>query len=603
MACVKALKTDAYFAIIMVDMDNITTGEVWERFKRFFEKNGHQLLPPASLVPENDASVLFTTAGMHQFKGYYLKPDLAPAARVITNQPAVRTTDIEEVGDETHLTAFEMLGNFSFGYPKKDGSYFKEEAINLAWQLLTKVYGFPKERMHATYFLGDNETPADLESKAILSKVTSLSEEDIRPQGREDNFWGPTGVEGPCGPTVEFYVDNVEIWNLVFNQFYAKKGKFTELEYQGVDTGAGLERVTATLNGKRSVYTIDVIAPLALVIGAADSKPAKIIIDHVRAVAMLIKDGVLPSNKEQGYVLRRLIRRMLKSAEDIKLPPEKFKELFLVLAEVWGDRYPELREKREVIFSQFEKERKKYAEALRSGIKELKKLFLERPNRTWGREAFYLYESFGLPPEMAYEDLIKMGVKLDLEAAKREYRQAERSHQELSRAGIGKFKGGLAGHSPEEVRLHTATHLLLAALRKVLGDHVVQRGSNITPERLRLDFSHPEKVSPEEIAKVQELVNDWIKSGLLVSRQEMSKEKAFSSGAMGVFDQKYGGVVSVYTVGGEKEPVSKEICGGPHVQNSRMIGKLKIVKEEASSAGVRRIKAVLEPADGQFSAV
>lgn len=564
------------------------TQEIWERFKSFYKEHGHLEMPPASVVPENDASVLFTTAGMQQFKGFYLKPETAPSVRIISCQPCVRTSDIEEVGDNTHLTVFEMLGNFSFGYPDCEHSYFKEEAIKLAWQFLTKELGIDTTRLHATYFYGDDKTPKDTESKELLKKITDLPEEKIYPQGREDNFWGPTGFEGPCGPTVEFHVDNVEIWNLVFNEFYFKDGKFTPLKYKGVDTGFGLDRV-----GHASVYENDCLAPLMQIIGQ-DGQRARIIADHIRAIAMTVKDGVRPLNKEQGYVLRRLIRRAIKAAVDIELPEVKFSALFAKTAQVWQKRYPEVGKKLDEIVNVFATEHQKYSQTIKKGSIELKRLFKEEPHRSWGKEAFYLYESFGLPPEMTYEDLVRLGVDLDLEKANTEYKEAEKTHQNLSRAGVGKFKGGLSGHLPEEVRMHTATHLLQAALRTVLGNHVFQKGSNITSERLRFDFSHPQKMTTEEIKESEHLVNQWISEGLKVTRTEMAKETAKKSGALGVFDRKYGDNVSVYTIGEDQSMVSKELCGGPHVANTRMIGRLKIVKEEASSAGVRRIKAILE---------
>jgi len=570
-----------------------TTESVWQKFQDFFKKKGHLLRPAAPIIPENEASVLFTSAGMQQFKQYYLEPQKAPSPRIVSCQPCLRTTDIDEVGDETHLTIFEMLGNFSFGYPEVSGSYFKKETIEFAWEFLTKVLNIPPERLRVTYFSGDKEIPEDVESKKLLLQITGLPQTKILPRDREENFWGPTGESGPCGRTVEIQMDGIEIWNLVFNEFLYREGKFLPLKYLGVDTGAGLERLTALLNNTFSVYEVDTLKPVEERIAVPSAK-SRIIVDHLRAITHLIVVGVFPSNKEQGYVLRRLIRRTLKAGLDLQLREGIYKELFSLILSLWKDRYPSLQKKLPTILTVFEKEQQKYLKVLKEGIEEFQKLYQKDPNRDWGETAFYLYTSFGLPPEMTFEDVVKLRGQLDLESAWQGFREAERRHRETSRADLRRFKGGLAGYSPQEIRLHTATHLLQAALRRILGSHVVQKGANINPERLRFDFAHPHKLTEAEITKIEQLVNDWIEEGLPVEKVEMNKEEALKSGALGVFLERYTDKVFVYTIKDKDEIVSKEICGGPHVKNTRMLGRFKILKEESSSLGVRRIRATVE---------
>ncbi|HPL01537.1 MAG TPA: alanine--tRNA ligase, partial [bacterium] len=532
------------------------------------------------LVPENDPSVLFTTAGMQQFKRYYLFPDEASSARVATCQKCLRTGDIDEVGDESHLTFFEMLGNFSFGYPNKEESYFKEEAISYAWEFLTEVLKIDKSRIYATYFAGDKNIPEDTVSREILGKIDGLAE--VKPQGFEDNFWS-LGTEGsPGGPTVEFYVDGIEVWNLVFNHFVFKNGEYFESDQKGVDTGMGLERLTAVIQGEKDVYKTDIYRPIIEKIEEIsgkkyneNKKAFRIIADHVRAATALISDGVLPSNKDRGYVLRRLIRRAIIKGEEIGIK-KNFVSTFSY---------------ENSVSKELEREESKFRETLAVGLKEFEKWFSwqSKPNRKIipGSVVFDLYQTYGFPIELTEEIAQDRGLTIE----KKEFERKLSEHQEKSRtASAGMFKGGLADNKVETMRLHTAAHLLLAALRQVLSPEVSQKGSNITEERLRFDFNWPEKLSTEQISEVEKIVNEKISDDLPVKMEEMSLEAAKQSGATGVFDDRYGEKVKVYSI----DKFSCEICGGPHVERTGELGHFKIIKEESSSAGVRRIKAILE---------
>ncbi len=577
--------------------------ELVKLFIDFFEGKGHAVIPSSSLVPENDPSVLFTTAGMQQFKRYYLFPDEAPSARITTCQKCVRTGDIDEVGDETHLTFFEMLGNFSFGYPEINNSYFKEEAIKLAWEFLTKELIIDKSRIYATYFKDDvAEVPEDKESLDILQKVEGLS--DIRSQGFDDNFWS-LGTEGsPGGPTVEFYVDGVEVWNLVFNEFVLKNGTYEAVKLKGVDTGMGLERLTAMMQGKSDVYQTDIFKSVINRIEAlceleygdrADNKcedcwvavrkDMRIVADHIRSAVFMINDGVEPSNKGQGYILRRLIRRAIVRARNLKI-----EKIFTVeIAKQVIGVPSEYGFKDERIISELEKEETKFRSTLSGGLKIIsgKELFD-------GKVLFDLYQTSGIPLEIALEE-IKNQKKEVSKSSIEEFCGLLKGHQEKSRtASAGMFKGGLADNKIETTRLHTAAHLLLAVLRKVLGEQVEQKGSNITEERLRFDFNNSEKLTPDQIEQVENIVNEKISESLSVVMQEMEIEEAKKSGATGSFSDRYGDKVKIFTIGPMEEPFSREICGGPHVQNTSELGHFKITKEESSSSGVRRIKAILE---------
>lgn len=541
--------------------------ELRQKYLDFFEAKGHKILSPASLVPKDDPSVLFTTAGMQQFKRFYAEPSEAPNSKVATCQPCVRTSDIDEVGDATHLTFFEMLGNFSFN------NYFKKEAIELAWEFLTKVLKVDKARIYATYFEGNEIAPVDSESLKILKNIEGLKK--IEPQGA-DNFWSLGTENSPGGPTVEFYVDNVEIWNLVFNEYIFKNGKFEKSEFRGVDTGMGLERLVTVLNNKSSVYETDLFESILNKIESS-SDQKRIIADHIKAAVFIINDGVIPANKDQGYIVRRLIRRAMVKAGSIELS-ELAEQIFALYEGIYEF-------KRDFIISEIKKEEDKFCKTLNTGLR-----ILESKKELIGKDLFDLYQSYGLPIEIAIEEAKNKNIILT-DSAIKDYQDLLKAHQEQSRtASAGMFKGGLTTQSEQATKYHTATHLLLAALRQVLGKDIHQKGSNINDERLRFDFSWPEKLTSEQIEKIEELVNQKIKSDLPVSMEQMKLEDAQNCGVVGEFNEKYGNLVKVYSIA----DFSKEICGGPHVSHTGEMGQFKIVKEESSSAGVRRIKAILE---------
>ncbi len=571
---------------------NISSNKLRELFIRFFESRGHQLVSHSTLVP-SDPSVLFTTAGMQQFKSHYLNPEKAPHRRVVTIQPSFRTTDIDEVGDNTHLTLFEMLGNFSFGYGADNKeAYFKEDAIKWAWEFLTGQdwLGIPYERVSATYFKGDNIIPRDSVSRDVLDFIGGCDK--IIPATREDNFWGPTGMEGPCGPTVEFYVDGVEVWNLVFNEYYFKNNKFTKLTYGGVDTGAGLERLVAVLGHLDNVYETDVFKPLVDAIekaGVRNRAKQRIVADHVKAAVFALADGITPSNKEAGYVVRRLIRRAMVAAGDghEQLLNETARQVMVI----YGGYYSHLKA---VDIGILEREIVKWRPIKLTGEKYLNKIAGRGISKVSGQEAFDLYQSHGFPIELTEEMARERKLEVDVAG----FWHALEEHQKKSRAGASKkFKGGLEGQSEIEVRYHTATHLLHRALQDVLGEHSFQRGSNITKERLRFDFAHPHAVTKDELAQIEEIVNQKICDALLVTHKHLSPSEATAAGAIGLFNEKYGNEVIVYAIGPwseESAPYSLEICGGPHVDNTAEIGRFKIIKEESVSAGIRRIRATIE---------
>jgi alanyl-tRNA synthetase len=635
----------------------MTAKDLREKFLKFMESKGHTIIPSASLVPsEVDPSVLFTTAGMQQFKEYYLNPEVSKDARIATIQKCIRTGDIDEVGDKTHLTFFEMLGNFSFGYPDKKDSYFKQDSINYAWEFLTKVLEIDKKRIYATYFKGEKGVAEDLESLKILKGINSLDK--IMPQGFDDNFWSLGTENSPGGPTVEFYVDGIEVWNLVFNEYVLKNGNYEPSNDKGVDTGAGFERLLAVLNNKETIFETELFAPIIEKIEELSGykygeksdeehkkvdgqcwvdarKSFRIIADHIKASVFMISDGVVPSNVGRGYVVRRLVRRAVRYGKQLGIENNFIIHIASAVVEVYEEFYPELKEKEKFIFEELKKEENKFMAVISDGLKKSEKVFkTKKPieneiyNRVMrfddkkevfrklyrnredqnnefkkegikittqellnatisGKEAFDLYQTYGFPIEMIIELVQARNLFVDIEDFEKELKQ----HQELSRtASAGMFKGGLADSSEETKKLHTAAHLLLAALRKVLGEDVYQKGSNITSERLRFDFSYPEKLTPEQIKKTEDLVNEAIAKKMPVVCDEMSLAEAKKKGAMGVFEAKYGEKVKVYKIG----EMSNEICGGPHVDNTGALGRFKITKEESSSAGVRRIKAVLE---------
>lgn len=521
----------------------MTSGEIRSKFLEFFKQRGHTIVPSSSLVPEGDSSVLFTTAGMQQFKPYYLGKPSPYGNSVASIQKCIRTSDIDEVGDERHLTFFEMLGNFSFGLPGQ-GGYWKKEAIQYAYDFITKEMSLKID--YVTVFAGEDSVPEDKESEEIWKSIDSNIE--VKKFGRSDNFWGPTGEEGPCGPTTEIYVNGIEIWNIVFNEFYQNKDKsLRPLEIKGIDTGMGLERLAMVSQNVSTVFDTDLFP------SHPKTREERILADHTRAIRGMLEEGLKPSNKDQGYILRRLIRKVL----------------------LYKNRYNfEIQIESEVL----KQEEVKFNEALEAGQKKLQA----------GEDPFVLYTSYGFPLEMIKE----LGIEVD----EKDFQEKFKQHQEISKAGMEqKFKGGLAGHGEMEVKYHTATHLLHQALHDVLGDEVGQKGSNITSERLRFDFSFPRKMTDEEKKRVEEIVNAKIVDGLPVNKAVMPKLEAEKTGARHFFGEKYPDEVSVYYIGDSLEGAySKEFCGGPHVENLSSLGKFKITKEEAVSAGVRRIKAVLE---------
>ncbi|MEK7664255.1 MAG: alanine--tRNA ligase-related protein [Patescibacteria group bacterium] len=566
------------------------SSQLRKKFLTFFERHGHKIVPSSSLLP-TDPSVLFTTAGMQQFKPYYLGEKSPWGPNVASCQKCIRTSDIEEVGDERHLTFFEMLGNFSFGGPALKGveGYFKERAIQLAHEFIVKELKL--EIDYVAVFSPDKVADGDWrkgvaedrESYEIWKKY--LPENKINKEGI-DNFWGPTGDEGPCGPTTEIYVNGIEIWNIVFNEFFCDKNKKLEkLPTPGVDTGMGLERLAMVIQKVLTVFETDLFSSLLIEdLKNADKRTGRIILDHIKASVFLISDGVIPSNKDQGYVLRRLLRRAMTYAKISKFSKEGPVELINKIIDLYKDQYSELESNRKKIVDVIYDERKKFGETIEKGLKELGKM-----EKIDAVSSFYLYQTFGLP-----FDIIKELKAKDLN--QKEFEDELKKHQELSRtASSGMFKGGLADNKPETIKLHTAHHLLLAALQELFGKQVKQKGSNINSERLRIDFSFDRKLTDEEKKRVEDMVNEKVKEGLDVIKREMPLEKARKIGAQMEFGVKYGSIVSVYFIEDKEGNVfSKEFCGGPHVKNTSELGRFKIIKEEAVSSGVRRIKAKLE---------
>ena len=590
----------------------MTHREIREKFIKFFEGRGHKSVPSSSLLP-TDPSVLFTTAGVQQFKPYYTGQadplrDFG-TRRVISVQKSLRTVDIDEVGDRSHITFFEMLGYFSFG------DYFKKETVDWTYDFLTNTLGFKKERLRPTVFRGDEQAPFNQESFEAWESL-GLSEREIGLGSREDNFWGPTGNEGPCGPADEIYVDDIEIGTLVFNEYFCDKEKhLTPLAQKGVDVGLGFERIVSFVQGVDSIYETDLFAPIMEEIRGKNLYDfeqnrisERIIADHLRAAVFLIADGVTPSNVEQGYVLRRLLRRAIRHAKLLNQPEDLYERVLHVLAnEIYKDIYPELGIKQKEILSVISAEKDKFSKTLDRGLRELGKVIEDiisgEGKIISGKAAFDLYTTFGFPLELIEELAKEKGLTVDVPG----FQEEIEGHRAKSRAGVerkfgghglvldtGELKAGGEEELKKVTRLHTATHLLHAALRKILGNDIRQAGSDITPERLRFDFAFPRKVTAEEIEKVEELVNGAIKENLAVAMEEMPYQRAVESGALAFFKQKYPEVVKVYTIGDEKEPFSREICGGPHVSNTGEVGKFKIVKEESVSAGTRRIRAIVE---------
>lgn len=611
----------------------MTLSEIRQKYLEFFKQKDHAIIPSASIVPENDPTVLFTTAGMQPLVPYLLGAAHPAGTRLADSQKCLRTDDIEEVGDNRHLTMFEMLGNWSLG------DYFKKESIEYSFEFLTsdKWLGLDPKRIYVTVFEGDADAPRDEESIGIwqnafkaagITAEIGVSQKDeptktdngarIYAYPKKKNWWGPAGLTGPCGPDTEIFYDTgmphvegfdavcnpncdcgrfVEIWNNVFMQYNkTAEGSFEPLAQKNVDTGMGLERITAVKQGVPTVFDIEVFQDVFAVLRELSGKSYveaersfRIIADHIRAATFIIGDqhGVAPSNVGQGYIARRLLRRAIREGKRIGINVSFTTKIAEEIIKLFGDHYTELVANRERVISEMNKEEEKFGRTIENGMKELEKMMAK--GEVSGEQAFLLYQSFGFPIELTEELLRENGKKVDTGAFAAEFKK----HQDLSRtASAGAFKGGLADNSAETTRLHTATHLLHKALKVVLGDHVEQKGSNITAERLRFDFSHPQKMTPEELQKVEVMVNDAISRDLPVTFDTYSMEEAKAMGALGYFEDKYaqlGGKIKVYTVG----DYSKEICGGPHVTHTGALGSFKIQKEEAVSAGVRRIKAVV----------
>lgn len=598
----------------------MTTNQVRQKFLDFFKEKGHAIIPSASVVPENDPTVLFTTAGMQPLVPYLTGQKHPMGARLADAQKCVRTDDIDEVGDNRHLTFFEMLGNWSLG------DYFKRESITWSYEFLTdeKWLGIDPKKIYITVFEGDADAPCDNESIDIwqaLFLVRGIKAElggRIRAYPKKKNWWGPAGLTGPCGPDTEIFYDTgkvhdpafglechqncdcgrfVEIWNNVFMQYDKQAdGTFKPLAQKNVDTGMGLERITAFIQNVETLFETDAFQPAIAKIAELSGKiydgnerAFRIIADHVRAATFIIGDsnGVVPSNVGQGYIVRRLLRRAIREGRRLGIKGGFTHLVAEVYVGMYGEHYTELEQNLLKIINEMKKEEEKFGKTLEKGMKELEKMLTH--GIITGEQAFLLFSSYGFPLELTEEILKEKGMQVDRSVFETEFKK----HQELSRtSGAGAFKGGLADHSVETTRLHTATHLLHQALRIVLGEHVEQKGSNITAERLRFDFSHSQKMTPEELKKVEDLVNGVIQKDVSVKCEQLSVDEAKGSGAIGLFGDKYaklGGKVNVYSVG----DFSKEICGGPHVDHTGELGSFKIQKEEAVSAGVRRIKATV----------
>lgn len=638
----------------------ITAKEIRQRYIDFFvKKHGHAAIASSSVVPENDPTVLFTTAGMQPLVPYLMGENHHAGKRLVNSQKCIRTDDIEEVGDDTHCTFFEMLGNWSLG------DYFKKESIAWSYELLTTPwadggFGIKPELLRVTCFEGDQNAPRDEEAAGYwrdlgfveVSDASSDERKLIYFYEKKKNWWGPAGQTGPCGPDTEIFYDRlpelgphehapesseamrkkyplkdgsghchpncecgryVEIWNNVFMQYNKKAdGSFEPLAQKNVDTGMGFERIVAVLEGVKTHYETELFAGVqAKIAELADGEIAqteenirsgRIIADHLRAAVFILGDkmGVTPSNTDQGYILRRLIRRAIRHGRQLGITKHFTHAIAEIYIADYGDVYGELIENRARIIDELKKEEEKFQTTLENGLREMKKIFTEltaddasgksQDAKALAEKAFFLYESYGFPQEMIVEELQREGLQFDAKVFAAEFDKKFKAHQSLSRAGAEqKFAGGLADHSDESRKLHTATHLLHKALKKVLGDEVQQRGSNITPERLRFDFNYGQKMSPEQIKQVEDIVNEQINRKLPISFTVMSVAEAKKEGAIGLFEDKYGDQIKVYKMG----DFSLEICGGPHADNTGDLGAFKISKEEASSAGVRRIKAVI----------
>ena len=602
----------------------VSSEEIRKKYLDFFKQKNHEVIASASLIPDNDPTVLFTTAGMHPLVPFLMGEKHPKGNRLVNFQKCLRTQDIDEVGNQWHFTFFEMLGNWSLG------DYFKKESLTWSFEFLTdkKWLGLDKDRISVTVFAGDDTAPRDDEAAEIWKSV-GIPEDKIYYFSREENWWGPAGNTGPCGPDSEIFYDTgkpkcsdscdpscscgkyVEIWNNVFMQYNkTKAGDFVALTQKNVDTGMGLERIVAVLNNYNSNYDSDLMKPIVdAVLSVANKdyddlipeqvKSLRIVAEHLRASVFILGEDehIVPSNVDQGYILRRLIRRAIKHSKFLGINHNFCADVAEVVVDRFEKIYPELYRNKDRIFVELNKEETKFSNTLHKGLKllhsELKNLKDNNEKILSGKIAFDLFQSFGFPIEITKEVAIENGFDVDVQ----NFDNLFRHHQELSRKGAEKrFKGGLADSKEETKRLHTATHLMNAALRRILGNHVFQKGSNITAERLRFDFSHPEKISSEKLKEIEDLVNSWVKRALDIKMEIMPVADAKKSGAIGVFDDRYDENVKVYSVfdSNTNEVISKEICRGPHVNNTSELGIFKILKEESVSAGVRRIKAVLK---------
>ena len=580
--------------------------EIRRKYLNYFKSKGHAVIPSASLIPENDASVLFTTAGMQPLVPYLLGQKHPQGTRLTDYQKCLRTVDIDEVGDNRHLTYFEMLGNWSLG------DYFKQESIRMSYEFLTRELEIPVEKLSVTCFGGDADCERDEESASVW-KEAGIPEERIYFFGKDDNWW-IAGETGPCGPDTEIFYDTgkdkcsnecnpscgcgkyVEIWNNVFMQFYKNEdGTYSKLAQKNVDTGLGLERINMLLQGKETPYDTELFAPvmeriLELTPNKDNIQSRRVVAEHLRASMMIISDGGRPSNIDRGYILRRLIRRMVRHLNKLEINLDEISNLMEIYTNTLGEMYPDLITKKDEIKQVILEEKDKFIKTLERGQRELEKV-LNRAEQQGTKTlepktVFNLYETYGFPPEVTKEMAEENGYTVDLNEIDKLFKE----HQEKSKLGSDKkFKGGLSGSGEMETKYHTATHLLNAALKVVLGPDSHQAGSNITPERMRFDFPCDHKMTEEEKKAVEDLVNKWIEEGLIVTKAEMNKNDAVKEGAEAMFIERYPDMVTVYTIG----DISKEICMGPHVENTKVLGHFKIQKEEASSAGVRRIKAIL----------
>ena len=580
--------------------------EIRNKYLNFFKEHGHTVIPSAPLIPENDPSVLFTTAGMQPLVPYLLGEKHPLGTRLTDYQKCVRTNDIEEVGDNRHLTYFEMLGNWSLG------DYFKEESIQMSFDFLTKELQIPVEKLSVTVFAGDEDCPRD-EIAAECWKKAGILDGHIYYYGKDDNWW-IAGEEGPCGPDTEMFYDTgkpacgpdcqpscdcgkyVEIWNNVFMEYFKDKdGNYSKLKQRNVDTGLGLERMTMLLQGKETPFDTEIFKPVMdklVELQKVDNiESRRIIAEHLRSSMMIISDGGRPSNVDRGYVLRRLIRRMVRHMNKLQINLDEISTLIDINVDNLKGMYPEIESNQEIIKNVIIEEKNKFVKTLAHGEKEFQKEMNKTKeagkDKIAGNVVFKLYDTYGFPPEVTAELAKENDMTVDMD----EFDKLFKEHQEKSRMGSEqKFKGGLAEQNEITIAYHTATHLLNAALKQVLGPDTHQRGSNITIDRMRFDFNCDHKMTDEEKQKTEDLVNQWIKEAIPVTVEEMTKDEAVKSGAECMFIEKYPDRVTVYSIG----DVSKELCGGPHVKNTSELGTFKIKKEEASSAGIRRIKAILE---------